>query len=391
MKIAIAGAGIAGLTLAAACQRAGMEVSIYEKADKLENIGGGLLLWPHGLRYLEEMGLLDCLQSERMTARRVSISGHDGKVIFSEDNAELNGLMHGAICPIDRSALQQRLLSCLQGGSLHLGKACSVVETLHDKVILRLSDGSDVDADIVIGADGIHSPLRACLYPEIRPHFTGFCWWGGIVKADVVPNFPKDEAQFIMGINRLCSIWPTQGDHFMWYLPVKMPLDDFMSRADKKSIAEDLCEEWNQDVMRLVMAPQMGQSFHLPIYEVQPFQQTATKALLIGDAACAFGPLLGQGANKAIEDAYILFLLLKTGNLSAVMQRFHQLRLHRHQRLFNLEQLSAQALMHDSLSLLQHFEKHLPLINLKDMYQDMIPLVNRTACEQLRLETLSGI
>jgi 2-polyprenyl-6-methoxyphenol hydroxylase-like FAD-dependent oxidoreductase len=116
-----------------------------------------------------------------------------------------------------------------------------------------------------------------------------------------------------------------------------------------------------------------------------PQHYSAGRTVLIGDAASAFGPLLGQGANKAIEDAYLLSTLLKnySSHMQTVLPRYEALRRARHQRFFDLEHLSAEALIHETPEALNFFEKHLPGINLVTMYQDMIPLVNAAACREL--------
>ena len=390
MKVIIIGAGIAGLTLGLACQRAGMEVKIIEKAQELRTIGGGILLWPHGLHYLQQLGLADCLQTSWMSVRGMNICNHSGQYIYREEHAELYSLLDGEILPIDRSQLQQLLVAQLAQDTLTLGKACSKVENHADHVRVFFADGSEESADLVVGADGIHSAVRQAVFPHAKPAYSGFCWWGGIAARHYVPHFPVAEVQIVLGQSKLCSIWPTHGENFMWYLPVKMPLQDFAVQGDGRLQAETICQGWNDDVLRLIIAPQRAQRFHVPIYELAPARSAVGRTVLIGDAASAFGPLLGQGANKAIEDAYVLALLLQhqTGDLPEILNRYEQLRHARHQRFFELERMSADAMIHDTSEALQFFEEQLPLINLTIMYQDMIPLVNREACEKLRVEAL---
>ncbi len=391
MKVVIVGAGIAGLVVGLACQRAGIDVKIYEKANKLANIGGGILLWPHGLRYLDDLDLLECLQSVSMSARRMNIVGHRGQAILSEDHEVLYGQLDGEILPIDRSELQQRLLTLLGDDVLTLGKECIAVSNQPDSVRLSFADGENVHADLVIGADGIHSAVRATVNPKAEPIYTGFCWWGGIVDRAYVPHFPRDEVQFILGKNKICSIWPTHGDRFMWYLPVKMPLEDYSRERDSQIEAQEVCRDWHPDVIKIITAPQNAQHFYLPIYELaRDAPTTFGRVVLIGDAACASGPLLGQGANKAIEDAYVLAKLIghRPANIVETLQRYDVLRYPRHRRFLELEHFSADALMHESIEALDFFEEQLPNINLTMMYQDMIPLVNKAACDELVVEAI---
>jgi 2-polyprenyl-6-methoxyphenol hydroxylase-like FAD-dependent oxidoreductase len=391
MKIIIVGAGIAGLTLGLACQRAGFDVKIYEKAKQLENIGGGLLLWPHAMRYLNDLGLMECLQAVHQSAIRMNLVGHRGQAILRDDHAEIYSLMNGEIFPIDRSELQQRFAALLADNILHLGASCTEIINHEDYAAIRFADGRHDCADLIVGADGVYSTVRKFVAPTREPVYAGFCWWGGVVNRTCVPHFASNEQQTILGQNRLCSVWPTHGEKFMWYLPVKMPLAEFDHEGNGQAQVEALCRDWHPDVMRLVTAPHNEQRFHLPIYELPISTQTTLgRIVLIGDAACASGPLLGQGANKAIEDAYVLVkrLLRKENDIPAMLSHYDSLRFARRQRFLELEHLSVDALMHGSVEALTHFESQLPSINLVMMYQDMIPLVNQAAYDQFVLEVV---
>lgn len=384
-KIIIIGAGIAGLTLGLACQRAGFEVRIYEKAKALKTIGGGIILWPHGYRFLQELGIADCLQSAWMSVKSLNIISHRGGRLCSDDYAEINTLLDGEILPIDRSLFQQLLASQLQKDTLLLDKSCADIQINNESARVKFTDGSEEFADLIIGADGIHSAVRNLLNSKAKPGYTGYCWWGGIVNHDVVPHFPVNEVQFIMGNSKVCSVWPTHGKRFMWYLPVKMPLEKFTRHDDGYLLAHELCQGWNADVQNIIAAEQQGQRFHVPIMELLPDRFSFYgRAVLIGDAASAFGPLLGQGANKAIEDAYVLSLLLKqAGDIPTLLSRYDDMRRARHQRFLELERMSAESLIHDTPEALQYFEQEIPKINLVTMFQDMIPLVNAAACAEI--------
>jgi len=394
MKIIIIGAGISGLTLALACQKAGMEVKIYENAKKLRNIGGGLLLWPHGTRYLEWLGLSDCLQPYRVPVKRCNIVGTEGQTIFSEDYAAFYALLGGQILPIDRSLLQQALVAKLPENILVTGKQCINIKTGPDAAEVTFADGTTDSADLVIGADGIHSTVRNIINNKSELEYTNYCWWGGIIEQKDVPGLPADEVFVAIGIGKMCIVWPTHGEKFMWYLPVKMTAAELAREGNGWSQLQDICAGWHPEVEKIINAPGSTQRFHLPIYTLPPQQHwSSARVTLIGDAAHAIGPILGQGANLAIEDVFVLLHCLQqdSDNIFTKLERYETFRHARARRLYELETQSAAAMVNDDIETLEAFQGQLPQLDLATIYQDLIPLIDETACQELASAILQDV
>jgi FAD-dependent urate hydroxylase len=328
MKIIIIGSGIAGLTLAIACQRHGMDVTLYEKTKRLQHIGGGLLLWPHGLRYLKWLGLAECLSPHYVSVSGCEIRGHTGEKIFSENYAALYSQLGGEILPIDRSLLQHALLSQLSENKLQLGKSCVNIVSDEQQARVFFADGTQDHADIVVGADGIHSTVRQCMNINTTQQYTNYCWWGGIVDEKHAPFLPAHQAYIAMDKGKLLVAWPTTQKRFMWYLPVKMSMHDF----NKGVSLDHICADWHEDIKRLIHAPTSAQRFHLPIHTLSASSlYTKKRIILIGDAAHTLGPILGQGASQAIEDAFLLFHCLKNMKNEDVNTLMHYENLRHHQ------------------------------------------------------------
>lgn len=383
MKIIIIGAGIAGLTLGIVCQRAGIEVKIYEKASYLKNIGGGILLWPHGLRYLKWLGLSSCLDETYISIKGCEITGYKGEKIFSEDYTALYDLLNGEILPIERSLLQKNLLSQFPISHLQLNKTCVAVKSNEDRAQVIFADGSMDNADLVVGADGIHSAVRKSLNPNATLHYTNHCWWGGIIENKYVPMLASNKVYLTMGIGKLCIVWPTAGERFMWYLPVKMPQSKFILPGDGIAQLKSICTNWNEIVEKIITAPQSAQSFHLAIHALPPQPYwTNNRVVLVGDAAHTLGPILGQGASLAIEDVFILAncLLNKRIPLPTFLQNYEEMRRHRYGYLATLETQTAELMIYDEVEHLEWFQQQLPHMNLVTMYQNIIPLINEKAC-----------
>ncbi|NNM60352.1 MAG: NAD(P)-binding protein [Legionellales bacterium] len=312
-KIAIIGAGIGGLTLGLACQKAGMKVKIYEKASKLHDIGGGILLWPNGQRYLQWLGLGHLIQSHYIKVNDSQIIGTDGEVVFHQSCEPVSQRLGGTVFPIDRSFLQMTFANELENKSLVLAKECIDICHEEHEIKLLFSDGTVDSADIVVGADGVRSIVRGFIKENSYSNYTGYCWWGGIISQHDVPALPTDRVTTILGVNKVCIVWPLNDNKFMWYLPIKMAENELNKAAGWKQI-EALCQDWNNDtVKQIIAAPTNSRNFNLPIYHLSPLSRYAHgRTVIIGDAAHAIAPILGQGANLAIEDAYTLFICLKT-------------------------------------------------------------------------------
>ncbi len=379
MKVIIIGAGIAGLTCALACQRAGFEVKIYEKTSRLQNIGGGILVWPYGIRYLNWLGLSHCLDPYWVPINQCHIINHQGEKIFSENPDHFLNLIGGNILPIERSHLQQALLNELPAACLQLGKMCVSITENQQEARVTFTDGTEETADLIIGADGIHSQVRKIINDDLAPQYTGFCWWGGIVAAEDVPHFSNEQSYFTLGLGKVCIVWPVQDNKFMWYLPVKMPAEMLAHRDHAFAQLQLLSANWNTDVQKLIAAASTAQSFHLPIYAISPPTHWSTsRVTLIGDAAHAMGPILAQGTSLAIEDAYVLTACLQKINadLPTVLRQYETLRRDKYQRIEALENQSTSTMLIEDLTTLEQLQEQMRQLTLTTMYNELIPLVN---------------
>ncbi len=375
MKVIIIGSGIAGLTLAIACQRHGIEVVIYEKAKQLQNIGGGILLWPHGLRYLDWLGLSDNIKPYDIKIDGIDLISDEGEKIYSENYDELYSLIGGSILPIDRSAFQQSLLKQLDTQSLFLAKKCINVCSDNNKATAYFSDGTEDAADIIVGADGLYSTVRQSINREAAHQYSHFCWFGGIADHES-SSFLSNKTYMAMGINKLFIAWPTVHQRMMWYLPVKMPLEHYSQEKEFHQL-NDYCNDWLPEIKQMVFSSSNKQRFYLPINILSSQKISHQHIVLIGDAAHTLGPILGQGASQAIEDAYFLFHYLK--NLQHQQDNaflaYEKMRLQHYQQLARLENATSSAMVYDKKEDLHAFQNQVGNLSLVEMYQELIPLV----------------
>jgi 2-polyprenyl-6-methoxyphenol hydroxylase-like FAD-dependent oxidoreductase len=383
MKIIIVGAGIAGLTFGLACHRAGIDVTIYDKAKELRNIGGGILLWPHGVRYLKWLGLSDCLAPFQVTIHNCNIISNSGQKIFSENCSTLYSLLDGEILPVDRGMLQQTLLAQLPSSILKLGKDCVAIQENPNKASIHFAEGSSDDADLIVGADGIFSTVRTYVNASATLEYTNHCWWGGIIDRKDIPYLDPTNTYVALGIRKTCIIWPASNEKIMWYLPVKMPVTELTSDKNGLPQLKSICENWSDTVKQIISATSNGKNFHLPIHTLPP-QSTWTKqrVVLIGDAAHTLGPILAQGASMAIEDAFVLLNCLKknTHTIPEILKHYETLRRDKYESLSRLETQTAAMFIPNNHEELEIMQQQMEFLDLVTMYKEVIPLVNEEAC-----------
>jgi 2-polyprenyl-6-methoxyphenol hydroxylase-like FAD-dependent oxidoreductase len=386
MKVIIIGGGVAGLTMALACQHAGFTVKIYEKSRTLRNIGGGILVWPHGIRYLNWLGLSHCLEPYWVSLKRCNIVDYQGATIFNEDFSNFTELVSGEALPIERHLFQHTLLKALPENCLSLGKECISVVDGAESARVVFADGSEEEADLVVGADGIHSSVRKTILTDVAPVYTGLCWWGGVVDGAVIPHFPRDESYVGVGRGKAFFAWPSHGDKFIWYLPVRMHADALTIDANGLLQLQAICADWNADIQKIISASIDDNRFHLAINTLPALTAWSGKRVtLIGDAAHATGPILAQGTSLAIEDAFALTTCLQknTGDMAGILKHYESLRYDKYARVLELENQSAQMLVSDELETLAELQQHMKYLDLATMYKELIPLVDEAACIRL--------
>jgi salicylate hydroxylase len=297
--VAIVGAGIGGLTAALAFARNGAEVFVFEQASELKEVGAGLQITPNGLRALEALGLKDAIAAASIAADAVvPMDGLTGQAVTRFDLTKQSPRYRF----FHRASLQGLLGHAAQtaGANIYLGQRVTSVSP--DGIVQ--TTGGPMRADVVVGADGIHSVMRQFCDPRAaEATFTGQVAWRGVVR---MRNMPAQ-----------AQIWMAPHRHVVTY-PLPDELLNVVAVQERESWA---AEGWNHDddpanlqaafsdcapalreVLALIDAPKLWGLFRHPVAEVWHNGPVA----LLGDAAHPTLPFLAQGANLAIEDAFVL-------------------------------------------------------------------------------------
>ena len=305
-RILIAGGGIAGLTLAAALQRRGIEPVLVERSTAWEAVGAGIAVQPNGLRALRALGIDTAVERAGAVLRRLLFCNHRGEVLCEIDLEGLWGDV-GPFIGIERIKLQAALRSAAEGTPCRLGTRVTAVNQSNGQVTVDFSDRSDGDYDLVVGADGISSTLRQLSLSATPPVYGGQMAWRGIA-----PIRPRGltSLQFWLGDGCFFGLCPvgdgrTYGFGNATELPVQDPVQGRLGRLRNRFA------KFGGLVQEYLASLDQDQQIHCgPIEWLELDEWRSGRVVLIGDAAHACSPMMGQGGCMAMEDAVVLAELL---------------------------------------------------------------------------------
>ncbi|NMO89296.1 FAD-dependent monooxygenase [Actinomycetospora sp. TBRC 11914] len=318
-RVAVVGAGIGGLTLAIALARAGVPVEVYERADELREVGAAVALSGNGTRELYRLGVGEALDAvSTQPTELIYRDGRTGDRIAAHPGGASYRARFGApYWGIHRVDLQQTLAAAVDPAHLHLGRAATAVTDHGDGAEITLDDGSTVTADVVVGADGVHSVVREAVVGRGQgPVYSGTSAFRGLVRRSDLPSLPDPLAiQFWAGPHAHLLHYPMGGwardDDTINFFAVLCGPRSWQGGNTEVPDGELLAgfAGWHPAVREMLAA--VEQSPRWPLLSQPPLTRWARgRIVLIGDACHAMLPHHGQGANQSIEDAVVLADLL---------------------------------------------------------------------------------
>jgi len=313
-RIAIIGGGIGGLAAALALEQRGLEAIVCEQSPALSEIGAGLNLTPNAVKALRALGVENEVDAVASGSEFLNIrSWKSGRYISRMRRGDFRQKFGAPNLSVHRADLLGVLSGALKSTDIRVGTRCVSVEVRDRDAVAHFADGSAVEADIVVGADGIHSVVRNSLFGADSPRFTGCICWRGMAPAGAVP--PEINIQD-------GALWMGPHGHVVHYPVRRGELLNIVAHFDSEAWTEESwtreCDasepmstyaEWNSELTRLY--PCSERWYKWALYDRDPLERWSRgRATLLGDSAHAMLPYLGQGAAMAIEDAYALVAMI---------------------------------------------------------------------------------
>lgn len=318
MKALIVGAGIGGVTAALALIDAGLDVELYERNGTLSEIGAGIQISPNGVKVLDRLGLRDMIDAVAFRPEALEMRiGTTGTRIFSipmrEEAVRRYGAPYYHVHRVDLLKLLAQALRARSTNAIHLNREVQSYAQTATGVTVTFTDGSRAVGDVLIGADGIHSRVRAAMLGDTPARFTGNTAWRVVIPAAEVRDLVPPAA----------CVWVGPGRHAVTYYLRRGELVNFVGvverkdwqseswaeRGDKADLIGDF-QGWAKPIARVI--DQAGECYRWALFDRDPLTKWRDgRIALLGDACHPMLPFLAQGAVMAIEDAWVLSRKLK--------------------------------------------------------------------------------
>lgn len=337
MRIVVIGGGIGGLAAAIALSRRGFDVQVYESAPELRPVGKGIWLPTNALLVLQRLGLDVPLLARGVALEAVEIRDAGSGPVMQLDLTAIKERLGQPFLSIHRHELHQVLLAHLPPGSLHLGKRCTDLRRDGPRPAVRFADGDEVQGDLIIAADGIHSRLRQALFPQASLRYAGQTCYRGIAAVKL-PTALRHRALEVWGGESRFGFSAIGEDQVYWYAPVTAPPGQAGEGPVEPAELLRRYEAFPDPIPSLLANSAPDAIIRTDLYELTPLGRWASgRVVLLGDAAHAMTPNLGQGGAQAIEDAYTLAQCLAGGaGLDDALRSYQRRRLRRVRRVVTM-------------------------------------------------------
>lgn len=311
MKIAIAGAGITGLSLGLALQKTGFqEFEIFERAAELNEVGAGIMLQPNAMKVLDWLGLGDRCREAGKVIGMADITDARLKSISKTDEQAITDTSGQKIIAIHRARLQEILFDALPAGKIHLAHTLEDFSSHENELTLFFKDRSSVTTDLLLGADGIHSMVRTKLFPHSTLRYSGQTCWRGLADYNL-PDLIRGSAKEAWGYGLRFGFVSISPGQVYWFAVEKAAPGGKDEKSGLKDRLLKTFRKFHPLVLGMIDQTKVESILRNDIFDLRRLDSWSQDRIgLFGDAGHATTPNMGQGACQGIEDAYYFSRLL---------------------------------------------------------------------------------
>jgi 2-polyprenyl-6-methoxyphenol hydroxylase-like FAD-dependent oxidoreductase len=330
--VVIAGGGIGGLTLAVALRRYGTKVRVLERTSALAPVGAGITVQCNAMAALRPLGLEEAVINEGSVVKESLLLASSGAVLSQPEYWKVTQSHGASTVAIHRARLHQVLLTAAGPDCVQLNARVEGYEQKGDRVLVR-AGAETLETDLLVGADGLHSAVRKQLLGDTPTRYSGYTSWRGIA--------PMPEG---MSLHRVSETWgpgcrvgivPIGHGELYWFATANAPAGG--KDGDVKTELLQRFGDWHAPIRQFIEATPTKQILRTDISDRVPVQRWSDgRVVLLGDAAHATTPNLGQGGCQAIEDAVVLAQALATeSDLTAGLKSYEAQRISRANGIVN--------------------------------------------------------
>jgi 2-polyprenyl-6-methoxyphenol hydroxylase-like FAD-dependent oxidoreductase len=326
----IIGAGIGGLTTSIALSKYGISSQIFEQSGVLGEVGAGIWVAPNGLKIYHKLGITEEIIKAGNPLDKISVVDLNFKPISTIDGEKVCQKHGFKTVAIHRADLHKILVSQIDSNSIHLNKKLKSIHQDGEVVVAQFDDGSISKADFIICADGIKSVGRRILYPQMNFRYSGQTCWRFITEYD----FEKGER------GKMYEVWSNQKGLRVGYSKINTKqvyvfITNYVASGisdRKESIKNDLlnlCKGFPKVIHELIESCDSKSIIRNDLFDFAPIRKWVQGNIaLLGDAAHATTPNLGQGACQAIEDAWVISKMISDNeNIAEAFLNYEKTRL----------------------------------------------------------------
>jgi 2-polyprenyl-6-methoxyphenol hydroxylase-like FAD-dependent oxidoreductase len=328
--VTIIGAGIGGLTTALTLKQRGLNVAVFESSSEIKPVGAGILIAHNAMQVFQKLGIHDKIEKAGNRISHIKITDSQLNDISTTDLIEYEKKYGVHNIAIHRGELQKILANEIGYDKINLSKRLTKIEKA-ELFKLTFEDNSIVESKIVIGADGINSVVRNQFFSESTVRKANQKCWRGICEIEL-PEKYHIEVNEAWGKGKRFGFVKISDKKVYWFAVINSKNEE----TDEVNLAETF-KEFHSDILNLILTTNKDQIIVNEIIDLKPINKWQDKNIcLIGDAAHATTPNMGQGACQAIEDAYVLGKLLDEGiALEETFEKYEKLRIKKAHKIVN--------------------------------------------------------